>query len=294
MNLTWSSTYMIRQKLLDTGFIESNESFEKYIAIVSNPDKEGYVERHHILPASYFRIKGIPIDNTKENFVTLSAYNHILAHYYLYRCVTNPEWKNRLALTFMFMKKGQQGHLLTLPEEEFLKLLPEYAELSKYDYWKGRKRSRDSVQRSIATRMQNKDEIYEKISMANRGKKRTEEMKQRMRESQKKRDLSTFRGPEMTPERKQHLRELNLGKKQSEETKQKRRESLHKLQWFTNGQEDVRSEFCPDGFYKGRTYKMNSETKSKCSQSGKKWFNNGVKNTMAVECPEGFVPGRMK
>ena len=118
---------MIRQKLFATGLIEPNEAFEKYIYIVSNPDTEGYVEKHHILPASYFRIKEIPIDNTKENFVTLSAYNHILAHYYLYRCVTDTEWKNRLALAFVLMKKGQQGHLLTLPEEEFLQLLPEYA-----------------------------------------------------------------------------------------------------------------------------------------------------------------------
>lgn len=286
---------MIRQKLLDTGFIEPNEAFEKYIDIVSNPDKEGYVERHHILPASYFRIKKLPIDNTKENFVTLSAYNHILAHYYLYRCVTDVEWKNRLALTFVLMKKGQQGHLLTLSEEEFLKLLPEYAKLAEYDYWRGRQRSKESVQRSIETRMQNKDEIYAKVSAATRGRKCTDEMKQRMSESQKKRDPSTFaRGFTRTEEQKQHLREINLGKKQSEETKQKRREALHRLQWFTNGVEDVRAEVCPEGFHVGRTYKMTTETKTKCSQAGKKWFNNGIKNTMAVECPVGFVPGRMK
>ena len=82
---------MIKQKLLETGFIEENESFEKYLTIVSNPDTGGYVERHHILPASYFRVVGIPIDNTKSNLVTLSPYNHILAHYYLYQCVRNEE-----------------------------------------------------------------------------------------------------------------------------------------------------------------------------------------------------------
>ena len=120
-------------------------------------------------------------------------------------------------------------------------------------------------------------------------------MKKRMSESQRKRDPSTFaRGFTRTEEQKQHLRELNLGKKQSEETKQKRREALHKLQWFTNGVEDVRAKVCPEGFYVGRTYKMTTETKSRCSQTGKKWFNNGIKNTMAVECPEGFVPGRIK
>lgn len=144
---------MIRQKLLSTGFIESNEFFEKYINIVINPDEEGYVEKHHILPVSYFRIMKLPVDNGKDNLVTLSAYNHILAHYYLYRCVTNSEWKDRLALTFVYMKNGQQGHLLTLSEMEFLKILPYYAELSKYSYWKGRKRDRKSVQKSIDTRM---------------------------------------------------------------------------------------------------------------------------------------------
>ena len=143
--------------------------------------------------------------------------------------------------------------------------------------------------------MQRKDEIYAKVSAATRGRKCTDEMKQRMSESQKKRDPSTFaRGFTRTEEQKQHLRELNLGKKQSEETKQKRKESLHKLRWFTNGVEDIRAEVCPEGFHVGRTYKMTTETKSKCSQTGKKWFNNGIKNTMAVECPEGFVPGRIK
>ena len=44
---------MIRKMLLDTGYIIENENLEKYIKIVTHPDTEGYVERHHILPVSY-------------------------------------------------------------------------------------------------------------------------------------------------------------------------------------------------------------------------------------------------
>lgn len=292
---------MIRKMLLDTGCVIENENLEKYIKIVTHPDTEGYVERHHILPVSYFRLKNIPIDNSSTNIVTLSAYNHLLAHYYLYGCISNPMLRSRLAFAFVFMQKSQQGLKLKSTEAEFLAALPAYSNIIEDNYqfhsacWKGKRRSRESVERSIATRMKNKDVIYAKIAKSNKGKHRSFECKLRMSESAKRRDPSTFaRGFNLTEEQKQHLREINLGKKQSEETKQKRRESLHKLQWFTNGEVDVRSETCPDGYYPGRTYKMDEQTKSKCSQAGKKWFNNGVKNTMAESCPEGFIPGRLK
>lgn len=285
---------MIENMLLETGVIERNKYFEKYVEIVSKPDQEGYVEKHHILPVSYFRLRNLDVDNSPYNIVTLSAYNHILAHYYLYRCITDPEWKNKLALAFQFMKRGQQGHLLTLTESEFISLLPEYAKLSEYNYWKGRRRSTQSIQKSIQTRMINKEEIYAKIAAKNRGRKRNEETRKLMSISQKNRDPETFaRGYKLSEEQKQHLRSLNLGKKQSEYTKQKRSESLHKLEWFTDGSMDVRAQNCPVGFWKGRSYKMTDETKAKCVQTGKKWFNNGIKNTMAFQCPEGYVKGKL-
>lgn len=254
---------LIREKLLSTGYIEDTDALTKYIEIVSKEETQALLtEKHHIVPVSYFKLTNQEIDNSAENIVKLSIYNHLLAHYYLYNCAKTGALKSRLALAFVRMKSGQQSHLLTLDEASFIEALPRYAEL---------------IEGNHGSRIIYTDEVRRNISAG-----------------QKKRDPSTFKGPEMTLERRQHLRELNLGKKQSEETKQKRREALHKLQWFTNGVEDVRAKVCPEGFYVGRTYKMTTETKSRCSQTGKKWFNNGIKNTMAVECPEGFVPGRMK
>ena len=282
---------MIRKKLLDTGYIEDNEALTKYIEIMNCPQTGGYVEKHHILPVSYFKLVGLPVDNSVDNLVSLSAFNHILAHYYLYRCVTNVRWKNKLATAFIFMKHGQQGHLLTLEENEFLKVLPYYSKLS---YWKGRKRDRKSVGKSIETRMKNREIIYSKISASLSGRKHTEEAKEKMRLGQLRRDPSTIRrGFTLSEEQRARISETLKGHKQSAETKQKRIESLHKLKWFNNGIESIRCEKCPEGYVPGRLSFMTTEMKDKCSQKGKHWYTNGKINKMAFECPEGFWLGKI-
>ena len=49
--------------------------------------------------------------------------------------------------------------------------------------------------------------------------------------------------------------------------------------------ESIKSEICPEGFWKGRI----------CSTKGKKfWFTNGKENVLAEICPTGFRRGRTR
>lgn len=77
---------------------ESNilpEHFDRYYSLIiaSNPSESQYVERHHILPKSLFP----ELRNEKWNIVRLSAKDHFLAHYYLFKMLPdNPQMTHAL------------------------------------------------------------------------------------------------------------------------------------------------------------------------------------------------------
>ena len=90
---------MLRSKLLLYDVCEENEYFDKYIDLVSKNKytiKQKFkTQQHHIIPKAYFKRNNLKIDNSEENLVNLLYKDHVLAHYYLYKCVKDSYKKSQ-------------------------------------------------------------------------------------------------------------------------------------------------------------------------------------------------------
>lgn len=74
----------IKEKLLKTNCFEDNEYLNKYCELIINnlsTKKEKHkTNSHHILQRSYFKYIKEQTDDSFNNKVNLTHYNHILAH----------------------------------------------------------------------------------------------------------------------------------------------------------------------------------------------------------------------
>lgn len=118
-----------KEKLLATQDFIDNEYLDKYVDLIdknfSTDAVSKQTNKHHIIPAYYFRHFDLPIDNSDENLVNLYYRDHMLAHLYLSGCT---EGRNRYwNLYSIFMMSGQR--YLAADELEFLEKLPEYQTL---------------------------------------------------------------------------------------------------------------------------------------------------------------------
>ena len=118
-----------KEKLLATHDFIDNEYLDKYVDLIdknfSTDAVSKQTNKHHIIPAYYFRHFDLPVDNSEENLVNLYYRDHMLAHLYLSGCT---EGRNRYwNLYSIFMMSGQR--YLAADELEFLEKLPEYQTL---------------------------------------------------------------------------------------------------------------------------------------------------------------------
>ena len=96
---------MEKQRLLDLAIFIDNEYLDKYIYLVSTYNKQYTkfeTQKHHIIPRAYFKHNNIKVDSSKSNLVCLTYKDHVLAHYYLYKC--SKGWFNNCmlrALTYL-------------------------------------------------------------------------------------------------------------------------------------------------------------------------------------------------
>lgn len=84
---------------------EYNQHFVAMMNIINasrlNPPEHGH--RHHIIPKSWFKAKGIDVDNSSKNIVLLSVEDHAKIHKLAYLCIKDKEVKHCMAVAAFLM-----------------------------------------------------------------------------------------------------------------------------------------------------------------------------------------------
>ena len=84
------------QRVLD--IFAKNEKYEK--KIVSNRNL------HHKFPRSFSKILGEPVDNDKDNLISLTPSDHFLVHYYYYK-LAKKGYRASMSLAFRLMARDK-------------------------------------------------------------------------------------------------------------------------------------------------------------------------------------------
>lgn len=275
----------IKEKLIKTLCCEQNDYLDLYVQLIidniNNVKIKYENQKHHIIPKFYFRTNNLPIDNSKENTVYLSHYNHCLAHYYLFRCTSDAYRRdNACACRFLFGDKN-------FPEtvEEFKLNFANYDDIC--------------------------IECNKAIAINMIGHTMSEEGRKHISECTRNRMLGSI----MSEETKKKISNSHKGKPMSKQARLNM--SLNHVDnsgknnpafgrhWYNNGKKRLYlkdTDIIPEGFVKGNL-PLTEEDKKRKSESGKgkhgqskgsHWYNNGITEVMDFSCPEGFVKGRLK
>lgn len=152
------------QRVLE--IFERNEKYDK--KVVSNRNL------HHKYPRSFSKRKGEPVDNDKDNLISLSLADHFLVHYYYY-LLAKKGYRQAMATAFTFMaKKGLKY------------LTPETAEAMAKDYAEAKAISHimdDEIKNKISNTLKGhdvSDETRNKISSSSMGKKMSDNAKDKI------------------------------------------------------------------------------------------------------------------
>lgn len=223
------------QKVLE--IFENNEKYEK--KIVSNRNL------HHKFPRSFSKKLGEPVDNDKDNLISLSLADHFLVHYYYY-LLAKKGYRQAMATAFTFMARKSLKYIT-----------PETAEAMANDYAEakciadqGRSERMTGENHPMYGKTRSLETIR-KISEAKKGKKQSAE--HRLKNS------LCHKGIKASDETRNKISEANKGKHSkpvSEETRRKMSEAKKGKQ----------------GPNKGK--KFSAEARKKMSESRKKYLAN--------------------
>lgn len=216
---------------------------EEYNQIInfrkSNPlSEDQYGENHHVVPKSICPI----LKNSTDNIVRLSAQEHFLAHYHLWKAYKDElhEKKWTLKMGYAFRRMKQQ--LLKCDDVETMSKL--YEEIRK---------TFSKVQRESMKGRKNPKAIAA-MRKARLGSHQTDSAK----EANRKAHLGkrTWLGRHHTEETKKKLSKAHKGKKGTLHTdgaKQKISNARYGRKWYTNGKIEICTKNgCPNGFVNGR------------------------------------------
>ena len=98
----------LKQKLLSLDIFIDNEYLDFYCSLIEQniqtESQKGLTERHHKIPRKVFKLLDISVDNSRNNLVNLTHFDHCLAHYYLCLC-TKGQLKYASEHSFIRMSK---------------------------------------------------------------------------------------------------------------------------------------------------------------------------------------------
>lgn len=221
----------------------ANEKYDKKIVSGRN--------LHHKFPRSFSKKLSEPIDNDKDNLISLSLADHFLVHYYYYK-LAKKGFRQSMATAFTLMARKSIKYMTPNTAEMIANDYEEATEEAKQhsedtrrkisDTLKGRTFSEDT-RRKMSESHKGKiisAESRRKISESNKGKQRSEDSKIKMSESQKgkhyseetRRKLSEamrksapWKGKHLSEETKRKMSESHKAKHHSDETRIKLSES---------------------------------------------------------------------
>jgi hypothetical protein len=224
--------------------IKSQHYFNKYLKFIhycQTTNKNGYTEKHHIIPGS------MGGSNEPFNIIQLSAREHFITHWMLWKAYQNKEmtfafWSMRMnpkkKRTFKLTSKTysilKEQH--SLFQSERMKIdNPMFKQSTKDKIIKSRSGSKASEQTKL------------KMSIAQKGIPKTEETKQKMSAASKGR-----------PKSEQHRKSMSInhydvsGKNNPMYGRSVAKEK--NLKWYTNGLENkfITENTEPIGWYRGR------------------------------------------
>lgn len=111
---------------------EANEKYDKKILSGRN--------LHHKFPRSFSKKLGEPIDNDKDNLISLSLADHFLVHYYYYK-LAKKGYRQSMATAFTLMARKSIKYMTPDTAEMIAK---DYEEANEISHFKGHHHSNKS------------------------------------------------------------------------------------------------------------------------------------------------------
>ena len=84
----------------------------KHISFSTDTSHSGK-HKHHIIPRFYFRINNLNIDNSNENVILLTPFEHALIHFYSYKCCKLYKSSFARSLSIICRTIGKRDHEVT-------------------------------------------------------------------------------------------------------------------------------------------------------------------------------------
>lgn len=156
---------------------------------------------HHIVLKSWSKIDGEETDNTEENLVSLTAADHILAHFYIWKISKSP-YRRSAASAWYFMSRNLIK--FGIDENTIICLVDKYNEEIKLCYEEYRKHMSE-----IKKGKRRSEEIKKKISETKKGHLVSKETRKKLSKALK--GSSNFEGKCHSEETKKKMSEAKKG-----------------------------------------------------------------------------------